>query len=287
MWSLGFFAVFGAVLLIGGWGAYAGWNRRWLTRPGTYQGHLGPSLVLIGGGGVLMGLSPLSLLAAQDGPTTASAVVFGLLFGGGLLVLAVGHFMATSGMPARWRPGWVRELEGLPRRPGGPSPDPIAQAPAWSTLARGGPHTDESCSPPLPLLPEQTVQAVFRSVWGGARSAQKDPQQLAELQRTGLLDERLHPTSSAALILAGRLREDVEVWELRPETQSRRWAEVTVVDGQVAVLELCETHRDNLGIPFDHGTWDVLPYRSDEQIEALVEPWLTAPQTLNSPRGTV
>ncbi len=60
-----------------------------------------------------------------------------------------------------------------------------------------------------------------------------------------------------------------------------------MVDGQVAVLELCETHRDNLGIPFDHGTWDVLPYRSDEQIEALVEPWLTAPQTLNSPRGTV
>lgn len=234
-----------------------------------------------------MGLSPLSLLAAQDGPTTASAVVFGLLFGGGLLVLVVGHFMATSGMPARWRPGWVRELEGLPRRPGGPSPDPIAQAPAWSTLARGGPHTDESYSPPLPLLPEQTVQAVFRSVWGGARSAQKDPQQLAELQRIGLLDERLHPTPIAALILAGRLREDVEVWELRPETQSRRWAEVTVVDGQVAVLELRETHRDNLGIPFDHGTWDVLPYRSDEQIEALVEPWLTAPQTQNSPRGTV
>ena len=286
MWSMAFFAVFGAVLLIGGWGAYAGWNRRWLSRPGIYQGHLGPSLVLIGGGGVLMGLSPLSLLAAQDGPTTASAVVFGLLFGGGLLVLVAGHFMATSGMPARWLPGWVRELEGLPRRPGDPAPDPVAQAPAWSTLASDGPPADTPYSPPLPLFPEKTVQALFRSVWGGARSAQKDPQQLKELQRLGLLNERFHPTSSAALILAGRLREDVEVWELRPESPSRRWAEVSVVDDHVAVLELRETRRDNLGIPFDHGTWDVLPFRSEEQIETLLEPWLTASETQNSPRGT-
>ncbi|WP_431862823.1 hypothetical protein [Micrococcus terreus] len=51
------FALAGVLFLIGGWGAYAGWNRRWHSRPGIYAGHLGPGLVLIGAGLVLMGLT--------------------------------------------------------------------------------------------------------------------------------------------------------------------------------------------------------------------------------------
>ena len=55
------FALAGVLFLIGGWGAYAGWNRRWLSRPGIYAGYLGPGLVLIGAGLVLMGLTePIS-----------------------------------------------------------------------------------------------------------------------------------------------------------------------------------------------------------------------------------
>lgn len=36
------FALAGVLFLIGGWGAYAGWNRRWLSRPGIYAGYRGP-----------------------------------------------------------------------------------------------------------------------------------------------------------------------------------------------------------------------------------------------------
>ena len=58
-------ALAGVLFLIGGWGAYAGWDRRWLSRPGVYAGYLGPGLVLIGAGLVLMGLTePISLALA-------------------------------------------------------------------------------------------------------------------------------------------------------------------------------------------------------------------------------
>lgn len=60
------FALAGVLFLIGGWGAYAGWNRRWLSRPGIYAGHLGPGLVFIGAGLVLMGLTgPIARAGAR------------------------------------------------------------------------------------------------------------------------------------------------------------------------------------------------------------------------------
>ena len=51
----------------------------------TYAGYLGPGLVLIGAGLVLMGLTePISLALAPHGPTTSSGISWAVRFFGGL-----------------------------------------------------------------------------------------------------------------------------------------------------------------------------------------------------------
>ncbi|GAA1126856.1 hypothetical protein [Citricoccus alkalitolerans] len=169
MW---FFLLIGAAFLICGWGTHASWNRRWISRPLIYAGHLGPAMVPMGAGFVLMGLStPVADLFATGVPTTASGIAWSVGFFGGLALVVTGHFMGTSGMPARWRPRWVRSLEGLAPRSGDTAPAPGDSAASRSTVATG---TDPSSgptgyAPPLEPIPQRSVQAVINAAWGGAR----------------------------------------------------------------------------------------------------------------------
>lgn len=276
MW---FFILIGAVFLVLGWGAYAGWNRRWLSRPLIYAGHLGPAMVPIGAGLVLMGLStPVADLFAAGGPTTASGIAWSVGFFGGLALVVAGHLMGTSGMPARWRPRWVRALEGLAPRPGGPAPVPGDLAPSWSTVATGtdlapGPT---GYAPPLEPIPQRSVQAVVNAAWGGARSRQKDPAQLQLLQRLNLLDGRLHPTPAGSLMAARLYWDSAATLVIEATPPGRRSVVVTIVDHEIAVLEF----RQDWGRPAEPGAglggFDVVPFRSEEHLGELLRPWVTA-----------
>lgn len=279
MW---FFILLGAVFLVLGWGAYAGWNRRWLSRPHIYAGHLGPAMVPLGAGLVLMGLStPVADLFASGGPTTASGIAWTVGFFGGLALVVTGHFMGTSGMPARWRPRWVRVLEGLAPRPGDLAPAPGDLAPTWSTVATG---TDPAPGPsgyvpPLEPIPQRSVQAVINAAWGGARARQRDPEQLELLRRLELLERtggRLHPTPAGALMAARLYRESAATLVIEATPPGRRSVVVTIVDQEVAVLEF----RQDWGQPAEAdaglGGFDVVPYRSEEQLGELLRPWVTA-----------
>ncbi|NUL49299.1 hypothetical protein F7P69_29490 [Cellulosimicrobium funkei] len=271
------FLLIGAAFLLLGWGAYAGWNRRWLSRPLIYSGYLGPALVPMGAGFVLMGLSdPVAAALAADGPTTASGIAWVVGFCGGLALVVAGHFMGTSGMPARWRPGWVRALEGLAPRRGDPVPPPRDLAPEWSTVASGTPARSGAYAPPLDPLPQRSVQAVTTAAWGGARSRQRNPEQLDVLRRLDLLDDRLRPTLSGALMTARLYRDDAATLTVEATPAGRRSVVATVVAGEIAVLEFHQDWgrrgQDAQGL----GGFDVVPYTSEDGLGELLHPWVTA-----------
>ncbi|WP_159553534.1 hypothetical protein [Citricoccus sp. K5] len=276
MW---FFFLIGAAFLVLGRGAYAGWNRRWLSRPLIYAGYLGPAMVPIGAGLILMGLStPVADLFAAGGPSTASGIAWSVGFFGGLTLVVVGHFMGTSGMPARWRPRWVRALEGLAPRPGGPVPVPGDVAPSWSTVAISTElaPVPTGYAPPLGPIPQRSVQAVVNAAWGGARSLQKDPAQLELLQRLNLLDGRLHPTPAGSLMAARLYWESAATLVIEASPPGRRSVVVTIVDHDIAVLEFRQDWGRSAEPGAGLGGFDVLPYRSEEQIGDLLRPWVTA-----------
>lgn len=270
------FLLIGAVFLFLGWGAYAGWNRRWLSRPLIYGGYLGPALVPMGAGLVLMGLSdPVAGALAAEGPTTASGIAWVVGFLGGLALVVGGHFMGTSGMPARWRPGWVRAVEGLAPRPGGRDPSPRELVPGWSTAASGSPAPPGGYAPPLEPLPQRSVQAVTNAAWGGARSRQRDPEQLELLQRLDLLDDRLRPTASGALMAARLYRDDASTLVVEATPPGRRSVIATVVAGQVAVLEFHQDWGRGRDAETGLGGFDVVPFTSEDELGELLHPWVT------------
>lgn len=272
------FALAGAVLMVFGWGAYAGWNRRWLSRPGIYAGYLGPALVGIGGGLVLMGLSePVARIFATEGPTTTSGWVFAVLFFGGLVIAFGSHFLATSGMPARWRPGWVREIEGLSPRAGDPDPDPLTLAPDWATIHHQVPAAvGTGYTPPLDLVPQRSVAAVINAPWGGAARYQQDPEEQRLLQMQGLLTERLTPTPQGALMSARLHRDDARALVIEANPPTERSVVATVVQERIAVLELRErwgTRRDQ---DAGRGGFDVVAFSGDDALAEHLITWVSA-----------
>lgn len=272
------FALAGVLFLIGGWGAYAGWNRRWLSRPGIYAGYLGPGLVLIGAGLVLMGLTePIARALAPHGPTTASGIAWAVCFFGGLAVAVAGHFVGTSGMPARFRPGWVREVEGLARRHGDPAPSPRSLAPDWTSIHAESPAAvGKPLTPPLDPLPQRSMLALERAAWGGARSAQKDPAELQRLQDLGLLRADLTPTPQGSLLVGRLHRDDARTAVVHLQRPGARSVVITVVDEELAVLE----YRENWGSrPRDQGSgrggYDVIAFTTDEDLTDRLGPWVS------------
>lgn len=272
------FALAGVLFLIGGWGAYAGRNRRWLSRPGIYAGYLGPGLVLIGAGLVLMGLTePISLALAPHGPTTASGTAWALGFFGGLALTVTGHFVGTSGMPARFRPGWVREVEGLAPRHGDPAPSPRSLAPAWASVSAESPAAvGKPLVPPLDALPQRSMLALERAAWGGARSAQKDPGELKRLQDLGLLREDLTPTPQGSLLVGRLYRDDARTAVVHLQRPGARSVVITVVDEELAVLEYRQDwgsrRRDR---DTGRGSYDVIAFTTDDDLSDRLGPWVT------------
>lgn len=243
--------------------------------------------MLIGAGLVLMGLTePIARALAPHGPTTASGIVWAVGFFGGLAVAITGHFVGTSGMPARFRPRWVREVEDLAPRHGSPNPSPRSLAPAWTSI-----HTEplgsaqRPLAPPLDPLPQRSLLALERAAWGGARSAQKDPAELQRLQDLGLLRTDPTPTPQGSLLVGRLYREDAGILEVAADGPTgaegasgtpRRSVIITELGRQVAVLE----YREDWGGPrltqhTGRGGYDVIACTSADELYARLHPWLT------------
>ena len=271
----GIFLAGGLLLLILGINAYRGVYRGWLVRPGPFRGYLGPGLLFAGIGAVLIGSTPLGLLWAQDGPTTASGVIGIVGFFGGLTLVVVGYLFAQLGMPARLRPGWVREIEGLSARTGDPHPAASELAPDWS-LVKAGREDARDYAPPLGLLTARSMAAVEWSLVGKARTRQKDETELGRLRSWGLLDEKKHPSRAASLLMSRKARKGASTYRLEADPPGTRYVVATPVD-EVTVLEFRQDW-DGRQPDLDRarGSWDVVPMADPEEIGDLVHRWIVA-----------
>ncbi|VXB52523.1 hypothetical protein [Citricoccus sp. K5] len=271
----GVFLVGGLLLLLLGINAYRGVYRGWLVRPSIFQGYLGPGLLYAGIGALMIGSTPLATLWTGTGPTWMSGVAFVVLFFGGILAVITGFAFAQWGMPARLRPGWVREIEGLPTTPGGPEPVASELAPAWSTVTAG--RADVAVySPPLGLIPARTMAAVEWSLVGKARTRQRDETELGRLRSWGLLDDQEHPTRAASLLMSRKARKDAATYRLEADPPGTRHVVATPLNG-VTVLEFRQDW-DGRGLNVDQaqGSWDVVSLTDPEQVSELVHGWIVS-----------
>lgn len=284
-WGLfaGVFLVGGLLMLWLGINAYRGVYRGWMVRPYIFQGYLGPGALFLGIGTLMIGSSPLSVLWSQDGPSTLGGVIFVVLFFGGLLLVVTGYLFAQVGMPARWRPGWVREIEGLPARPGDPAPVASEVAPEWSSVRTRGPGNPAVAAegrggyaPPLGAVSARSMAAVEWSLVGKARTRQKDEVELGRLRSWGLLDEKNHPSLSASLLMSRRARKDASTYRLEAEPPGARYVVATPVE-EVTVLEFRQDW-DGRSPDLDRatGSWDVVGLTEPEQVSYLVHAWIVS-----------
>lgn len=284
MWIFG---VAGLPVILLGINAYRGVYRGWMVRPGIYLGYLGPAALVMGIGLLLIGLAETGRLWAQAGPTTMSGIIGAGGFFGGLAVVVMGHFFAQVGMPARLLPGWVRDIEGLPTRPRDPDPDISAMAPDWTSLKRGGPGCPGTVPadpqggtagyrPPLEPVSGRTGMALEFSLYGKARTKQKEGGELDRLRSWGLLDEKHHPTLAGSLMLSRVARRGVDTYRVAVEPEGRRVVLATRVD-DVTVLEFRQDwdgRRTDLDVA--RVTWDVVPMTDPMEVEDLAHHWLVS-----------
>lgn len=271
----GVFLVGGLLLLILGINAYRGVYRGWLVRSSIFQGYLGPGLLYVGIGALMIGSTPVVSVLAGNGPTWMSGATFVVLFFGGILAVITGFFFAQMGMPARLRPGWVREVEGLPAQPGAPEPVASELAPAWSTV-RAGSADGAAYSPPLGLISARTMAAVEWSLVGKARTRQKDETEFGRLRLWGLLDEKDHPTPAASLLMSRRARKDARTYRLEADPPGSRHVVATPVN-EVTVLEFRQDWDGRrLDLDRAQGSWDVVPLTDPEQVSGLVHQWIVS-----------
>lgn len=275
--------VVGLLVLWMGINAYRGVYRGWMVRPYIFQGYLGPGALFLGIGVIVMSLMPLAALFVRDGATTLSGAVAVVSFFGGLLLVVTGYLFAQVGMPARWRPGWVREIEGLPARPGDPAPVASEVAPEWSSVRTRGPGNPAVAAggrggyaPPLGAVSARSMAAVEWSLVGKARTRQKDEVELGRLRSWGLLDEKNHPSRAASLLMSRKARKDASTYRLEAEPPGTRYVVATPVD-DVTVLEFRQDW-DGRMLDLDRatGSWDVVALTEPDQVADLVHAWIVS-----------
>lgn len=180
-------------------------------------------------------------------------------------------------MPARFRPGWVREVEGLTRRHGDPAPSPLSLAPAFASIRAESPAAvGKSLTPPLDPLPQRSMLALERAAWGDARSAQKDPAVLQRLQDLGLLRADLTPTPQGSLLVGRLYRDDARTAVVHLQRPGARSVVITVVDEELAVPE----YRENWGSrrreqDAGQGSYDVMAFTTDEDLTDRLHTWVS------------